>query len=83
MDFGSEFFWTQLRNLLMACMNRQIGEQSGNTQGRVMDVDVLEADVVWGIFLKIRVEIDLKKAVVRGRAINLGTKRMWVLNKYE
>lgn len=48
-------------------MNIHYGELIGNTIGRVLDVDVDNDDMGWGSFLRVRVNLDLFKTLVRGK----------------
>ena len=60
-----------------------------------MDVDVAESEVHWGKFLRVRVQIDVTKKIVRGKRIvtkkNIRGKRIvieggeqrWISFKYE
>lgn len=57
-QFEFEAFWVQLFNLPILYMNQQYGQQIGESLGKVMDVDVEVDDIGWGLFLRIRIEIN-------------------------
>lgn len=52
-------------------MNIHYGELIGNTVGRVLDVDVDNDDMGWGSFLRVKVNLDLFKPLVRGKKISM------------
>ena len=52
--------------------------------GKVMEVDVADTGVQWGRYLRVRVEVDVTRKLIRGRKINLeGEEARWVHFKYE
>lgn len=63
MQFEQEEFWVQMHNLPLACMNKSIREQIGNTIGNVVEMDVNEDGLGWGSCLTERIECDLRKVV--------------------
>ncbi|XP_041025325.1 uncharacterized protein LOC121265703 [Juglans microcarpa x Juglans regia] len=69
--FDSEWFWIQIHNLPMFCMTKEKGRVIGESLGNLIDVDVPSDGIGWGEFLRVRVEIPLKRAVVRGRWIKV------------
>lgn len=64
-------------------MNRKVGEQIGLSLGKVLDVDVPGDDIGWRRFLRVRVEVELRKAMARERTLNLNHRSMCVPVKYE
>lgn len=48
MNFSYESFWTQMHNIPLGCMNRQMGEQIRGTIGKVMGVDAQEDEMACG-----------------------------------
>ncbi|KAF5445787.1 hypothetical protein F2P56_034811 [Juglans regia] len=82
-NFEEEEFWIQLHNLPLACMSKSVGELIGRSVGEVVDVDVMEDGLGWGRFMRVRVVCDLRKAVARGRTVNLLGRNMWVPLTYE
>ncbi|XP_040994343.1 uncharacterized protein LOC121240886 [Juglans microcarpa x Juglans regia] len=83
MKFEHEALWVQLHNLPLAHMNCNTGEKVGNSIGRVMEIDVDEEGIEWGKCLQIKVEIDLKRSIVRGPMINASGSKVWIPFKYE
>jgi hypothetical protein len=77
-------FWIRVYNLPILSMVRDVGEDIGNDIGRVVEVDVPENGIGWGRFLRIRVEIDVTKPLLRGKILEDGEgKPFWVDFKYE
>ncbi|KAF5471500.1 hypothetical protein F2P56_008288 [Juglans regia] len=81
--FESEWFWIQIHNLPMFCMMKEKGKVIGESLGRLIDVDVPGDGIGWGEFLRVRVEIPLRRAVVRGRWIKVNETNVWANLKYE
>lgn len=52
-------------------MKRQYDSLIENTLKEVEDVEVDIDDTGWGHFLRLRVQINLKKALARGRSIKI------------
>lgn len=77
-------FWVQIHNLLLKHRTREMRWAIGTKLGEVMDVDVLKLSVNWGNFLWIRMLVDVKKKLVRGKrnVIENGGQR-WITFKYE
>ncbi|KAK9994125.1 hypothetical protein SO802_023828 [Lithocarpus litseifolius] len=77
-------FWVQIYSLPLKSMTRESGMEIGAKLGRVLDVDVPEKGVHWGKFLRVRVQIDAMKKLVRGKRVTIeGGESRWVLFKYE
>lgn len=70
-QFESEALWLRFYNLPILCMNRLYGEQIGESLGEVLDVDVETDDMGWGRSLRIRIEINITKSLVKGKCINV------------
>lgn len=49
-----------MHNLPLSCMTYAMGEEIGNSLGRVEEVDALKDDLGWGSYLRVKVEIDLR-----------------------
>jgi hypothetical protein len=73
----------QVHDLPLVCMNKSVGTKIGESLGSLLDVDVAGDGVGWGHCLCIRVVIDLRNPLERGRAIHLNGKSHWVTFKYE
>lgn len=72
-----------MNNLLLACMTRETGIQIGATIGIVIEFDVHEDGIGWGNYLRVKIEIDLRKMIARGRTINLLGNKIWVPLSYD
>lgn len=56
----------------------------GSTLGEVIDVDVLENGVQWGLYLRVRVKIDVMRKLVRGKKIKVeNDEQRWVFFRNE
>lgn len=51
--------------------------------GVVEEVDILDGDVGWGEYLRVRIFLDVSKPLARGRLLHLQGKSVWVAFKYE
>ena len=58
-------FWVQIFNLPLKSRTRETGWRIGCNLGEVMDVDVPENGVQWGRCLRVRIEINVTKKLVR------------------
>lgn len=67
-----------MHNLPLVCMTKEIGSQIGSTIGMVKEVDVNEDEIGWGSYRRVRIKIDLRRAISRGRTFNLLGKKSWV-----
>ncbi|XP_042941294.1 uncharacterized protein LOC122275977 [Carya illinoinensis] len=83
MNFDYEAFWVHLNNLPLACMNLEVGTQIGKTIGNVKEVDVREDGIGWGRYLRVKIELDLRKSIARGRTANVLGSKIWVPLSYE
>lgn len=82
-SFNKEEFWIQAYNLPFDCMNQEFGHQIGSNIGRVLKVHADDRGIEWERFLRIRVEVDIIKALIRGLFLTLNGKKTWVSSKYE
>ena len=77
-------FWVQIYNLPLKSRTRETGKTIGASLGKVVDVDVADNGVQWGKYLRVRVEVDVTRKLIRGRKINIvGEEARWVHFKYE
>lgn len=83
MVFNKATFWIQMHDLPLSCINEDVGIQIGSTIGTVVECDVDEDGNGWGDVLRVFIEIDLLKAILRSRSINLKGKKLWVHFTYE
>ena len=77
-------FWVQIYNLPLKSRTKETGKAIGESIGKFIEVDVEETGVQWGTCLRVRVEIDVTRKLIRGQKINMekGETR-WVHFKYE
>ena len=77
-------FWVQIHNLPLKSRTRETSKAIGAKLGEVLDVDVAESGVHWGKFLRVRVQIDVTKKIVKGKRIIVeGGEQRWITFKYE
>ena len=77
-------FWIQIYNLSLKRMNSETGYDIGAKIGEVMEVDVPKKGVQWGKYLRVRVNIDTSKKLVRGKKVSIeGSDGRWVYFKYK
>ncbi|XP_042950147.1 uncharacterized protein LOC122282243 [Carya illinoinensis] len=83
LKFDRASFWVQFHNLPLLGMNKECGEKLGSTIEEVEEVEVDEDDVGWGRSLRVKIPLDLKKPLARGRTIFLHGIKVWIPVKYE
>nr|POE84878.1 uncharacterized protein CFP56_61283 [Quercus suber] len=77
-------FWIQIYNLPLICMISGSGHKIRSTIWEVIEVDMLDKGVQWGMYLRVRVSIDTTKKLVRGKTISIeGGEGRWMFFKYE
>ncbi len=82
--FRYSAFWIRIYNLPILSMVKEVGEDIGNNIGRLVEVDVPENGIGWGRFLRIRVEIDVTKPLLRGKILECEDgKPFWVDFRYK
>jgi hypothetical protein len=82
-QFTHSPFWIQVHDMPLICMNKGVGTKIGESLGALEDVDVAGDGGGWGRCLRLRVNIDLRNPLERGRALSLGGKDYWVSLRYE
>jgi hypothetical protein len=70
-------------NLPLACMGKTSVQKIGASVGVVEDVDVDDDDPGWGEYIRVKIKVDLKKPLARGRMLHLPGKSVWIAFKYE
>ncbi|XP_059436749.1 uncharacterized protein LOC132169801 [Corylus avellana] len=75
-EFDKVSFWVRMINLPLACMCKEVGFQIGASVGSVEEVDTDEQDIGWGEYLRVKIRIDLKKPLSRGRILKSWEGRM-------
>lgn len=81
--FDKATFWVRMSNLPLACMDKETGRMLGEIVGRVEDVDTDGRGVVWGEFLRVKIQMDLSKPLARGRMLKVQGKARWIPFQYE
>ncbi|XP_041009307.1 uncharacterized protein LOC121253347 [Juglans microcarpa x Juglans regia] len=82
-SFTHESFWVQLHNMPLLGMNQEYGKLVASAIGNVLFVEVKEDGMGWGRSLRVKAEVNLTKALVRGRWVQGGDQRTWIAFKYE
>lgn len=72
-SFDSEAFCVQFHDLPMDCMTLEIGEQIVRSLRGIVEVDV---GCCWIHFLRVRLELNLMKPLVRGWFIKFNSQKM-------
>lgn len=67
----------------LASMTHDVGVQIGENIGRVITVQVDDRGIGWGKFLRIRVEVNISEALLKGVFLTFKGKKTWVPLKYE
>jgi hypothetical protein len=83
LEFEKVPFWVRMYDMPLACMSREMGQRIGASMGVVEEVDVDEAGVGWGEFLRVRIVLDVTKPLLRGRFLKLRDKTIWITFHYE
>lgn len=82
-QFMSKIFWVQIHNLPFAGMNRDIGSLLASGLGKVLEIEVDTNGYCWGSYLRARVEVNITKALPRGRFLKVGARQHWIDFKYK
>jgi hypothetical protein len=83
LEFEKVPFWVRMYDMRLACMSREMGQRIGASMGVVEEVDVDEAGVGWGEFLRVRIVLDVTKPLSRGRFLKLKDRTIWITFRYE
>ncbi|XP_050262675.1 uncharacterized protein LOC126707121 [Quercus robur] len=82
-DFKWSSFWVQMFNLPLKSRTREIGEVIGSKLGTVLEVDLSEIGVHWGKCLRVKIQIDVTKRLVKGKRVTIeGGESRWINFKY-
>ena len=77
-------FWIRVFNIPIKSMNSVVGTRIAKEIGIPLVVDALKSGLAWGPFLRIRVDIDITKPLMRGKMIHIeDVEEGWVYFKYE
>ena len=71
MKFTNSFFWVQVHDMPLLCMNKGVGTKI-IVCGSPRRCGCGDDRVGWGSFLRVHVNIDLHKPLESGRALNVG-----------
>ncbi|KAL5747085.1 hypothetical protein ACOSQ2_024382 [Xanthoceras sorbifolium] len=84
-DFSLTPLWIQMHNLPLACMSKEAGIFLGNFVGSVEEVDTGSSGSYMGKYLRVRVEVDITKALRRGIRVLMGDPKeeVVVVLRYE
>jgi hypothetical protein len=83
-QFTHAAFWICVINLPIKYMSAEVGEDIGAIIGKFLEVDVLASGLAWGRFLRLRVEIELGKPLMRGYILQFAEEApFWVDFRYE
>jgi hypothetical protein len=66
MDFENVSFWTRMFILPLSCMSAEMGHQIGKSVGIVEDVETKDDGVGWGMYLRVKIRLDIAKPLARG-----------------
>jgi hypothetical protein len=72
--FDTVAFLVRMYRLPMDCMGMEVRELLGSTVGVADEVDMDEEGVEWGEYLRVRIQINLYKPLVRGRILTLSDR---------
>ena len=64
-------FWIWVSNIPIKSMNSTVGNYIANEIGIPILVDAPKSGLAWGPFLRIRVDIDITKPLMRGKMIHI------------
>ena len=80
--FQQSLFWIRVFNIPIKSMNSTVGIT--NEIGVPLLVDAAKSGLAWGTFLRIRVDVDITKPLIRSKMIHIeGMEKGWVYFKYE
>jgi hypothetical protein len=82
-EFEKVALWVRILNLPLTCMNSEIGAMIGSAIGQVGEVETDDDGVGWGKFLRVKIRVDLMKALMRGRRLKVHGVSLWVDFQYE
>lgn len=82
--FQRSHFWIRVFNIPVKSMNRIVGNCIANEICIPLLVDAPKTDLAQGPFLRIQVDIDITKPLMRGKMIHIeDLEEGWVYFKYE
>ena len=69
--FQHSSFWIRVFNVHILSINRTIGIHIANEIGTPPLVDAPKSSLAWGPFLRIRVDIDITKPLMKGKIVHI------------
>lgn len=69
-------FWVRVHDLLLMAHNEYVGREVGGTMGTVEKVDLDYGEMEWREFMRIRVQLDITKPLLRWKKLNLGLPKL-------
>ena len=83
-SFQYSSFWIRVFNIPIKSMNSVVGTRIANEIGVPILIDAPKSGLAWHPFLRIWVDIDVTKPLMRGKMIHVeGAEECWVFFKYE
>jgi hypothetical protein len=81
--FTQVSFWVQIHDLPIKFMKKAACEQIGSTLGMVEQAEDVDEGTHKGSFMRVRVQLDIRAPLCRGRKVGMGDQDYWVSFKYE
>nr|POE98560.1 hypothetical protein CFP56_46468 [Quercus suber] len=81
--FQSSPFWIRVFNIPIKSMTKEVGDRIATEVGEPIAVDAPKSGLAWGPFLRIRVNIDITKPLMRGKMIQIIGLEAGVVHKKE
>ena len=81
--FDKAAFWIRMSNLPLTCMSLIVGQQIGSSMGHVEEVDVDDSGMGWGEYLRVKINLDLRKPLMKGRMLKINGSSTLVSFQYE
>ena len=77
-------FWIRVFNIPIKNMNTTISKRIAKEIGTPLLIDAPKSGLAWGPFLRMRVDIDITKPLMRGKMVHIeDMEEGWVYFKYE
>ena len=82
--FQQSPFWVRVFNIPIKSMNISIGNHIANEIGIPLLIDAPKSGLAWGPFLRMRVDIDITKPLMRAKMLQIeNVDKGWIYFKYE